>query len=129
MKRSTKAPVGKAPAQMSGTPADSQKKKKKGNVSGSLMFRSTVKRIARVIAPEPIQLSSAALEVLCGIAMALMETIAETAGEFAEKVNKQTVGAEDILAAVDVTYRGELRQQASGEIKDALAKASIKATK
>lgn len=114
----------------SGTPADSQKKKKKIQMLGSsLMFRSTVKRIARVIAPEPIQLSSASLEVLCGIAMALVESISETAGEFAEKVNKQTVGADDILAAVEIIYRGELKQQAIGEIKDALAKASIKATK
>lgn len=131
MKRSAKAPVGKAPSHMSGTPADSQKKKKKmmHMMGSSLMFRSTVKRIARVIAPEPIQLSSASLEVLCGIAMALVESISETAGEFAEKVNKQTVGADDIIAAVEIIYKGELKQQAIGEIKDALAKASIKATK
>lgn len=129
MKKSAKTPVGKAPAKMAGTPADSQKKKKKGHLSSSLMFRSTIKRIARVISPEPVQLSSASLEVLCGIAMALVENIAETAGDFAEKVHKQTIGADDILAAVEVIYRGELKQQAIGEIKDALAKASIKAGK
>ena len=127
MKRPEKSPVGKAPAKMASTPADTQKKRK--SHTGALMFRSTIKRIARVISPDPVQLSTGSMEVLCGIAMALIENIAETAGDFAEKVNKQTVGADDILAAVEVIYRGELKQQAIGEIKDALAKASIRATK
>lgn len=126
MKNSGKAPAGKAPAKMSGTPMDSQKKKKKMYTTDSHMFRSTIKRIARANSPDPVQLSSASLEVLCGIAMALVENIAETAGDFAEKIHKQTIGADDILAAVEVIYRGELKQQAIGEIKDALAKASIK---
>ena len=122
------AKAGKAPAKMTGTPADSQKKKR-GVQCGPLMFRSTIKRIARVISPDPIQLSTGSMEVLCGIAMALIENIAECAGDCAEKVHKQTVSADDILTAVEIIYRGELKQQAIGEIKDALAKASIKASK
>ena len=129
MAKGGKAPAGKAPAKMT-TQTDSQKKKtKKTGTSTSLMFRSTIKRIARAVQPEAAQLSSSSLEVLCGIAMALVENIAETSGDLAEKVNKQTVGADDVLAAIELIYRGELKQQALAEIRDALAKASIKSMK
>ncbi len=129
--QSSQQPAGKAPAKAAAAPGqhtDSQRKKRHNHI-GPLMFRSTIKRITRAISPDPIQLSTGSMEVLCGIAMALAEDISDEACNCSEKIQKQTLGADDILAAVDILYNGELKSQAVGEMRDALAKSSIKSTK
>ncbi|KAK1349352.1 hypothetical protein CWI38_0404p0010 [Hamiltosporidium tvaerminnensis] len=129
-----KRPATKAPAKS--VSHDSQgaaepKKKKRGHKTDyhGVIFRSSVKRISKVLYAEPPQISSSALECFSCIALDIVESISDCAAGLAKKVNKQTVGADDIIAAFDICYRGELAQQTLVEVKELVAKSQMKVAK
>ncbi|EQB61309.1 histone h2b [Vairimorpha apis BRL 01] len=124
MNKAPKQSSGKAP--INASQADTQKlkkKKKNSNLSSGMQFRSAIKRIAKDLSTDhSIFLTSQAIAVLCAIAYDIVCTVGETASEFSKKVNKQTVGADEVIAAFEILLKGELKKIALKEIHTTLAK-------
>ncbi|KAM0686301.1 hypothetical protein COBT_002478 [Conglomerata obtusa] len=75
------------------------------------------------------QLSDNTLNVLATIAIDMAKKLSDTAGDCAKKVGKQTIGNEEILAAVGIELKGELMTHCLGYMKEALAKSTVKKSK
>lgn len=132
MSKAPKSNTGKAPVNtpLQGTDGSQGKKKKKKTsaITTGLQFKSAMKRIAREINPEHhVFLTSQAISIFCAITYDIIETAGEVAGEFASKVNKQTIGADEIIAAFEIMLKGELKKLALREIHSALSKNQGKA--
>lgn len=121
---------GKAPVK-SIAPTSSQSKKGKKRKSSSaatgLQFRSAIKKCLRETSPDgAIKITEKTLCVLCGIANSLIEDTILTATELAKKIDKETIGVEDIIAAFELMLMGELRNLCVREIKTTIAKSQTK---
>ncbi|EOB12532.1 Histone H2B [Nosema bombycis CQ1] len=132
MSKAPRQSTGKAPINPAtqGTEGSQGKKKRKKNssITTGLQFKSAIKRIAKEINPEHhVFLTSQAISIFCAIAYDIVETAGEVAGEFASKVNKQTIGADEIMAAFEITLKGELKKLALREIHSTLSKTQGKA--
>lgn len=133
-KMSSQAPPkssGKAPVK-SITPTNSQSKKLKKRKSSSaatgLQFRSAIKKCLRETSPDgSIKITEKTLCVLCGIANSLIEDTILTATDLAKKVEKETIGVEDIIASYELMLTGELRNLCVREVKTTIAKSQTKA--
>lgn len=122
---------GKAPVK-SIAPTSSQtkklKKRKSSSAASGLQFRSAIKKCLRETSPDSsIKITEKTLCVLCGIANSLIEDTILTATELAKKVDKETIGVEDIIASYELMLSGELRNLCVREIKSTIAKSQTKA--
>ncbi|GHB30573.1 hypothetical protein GCM10010331_16210 [Streptomyces xanthochromogenes] len=77
--------------------------------------------VRRIVKAHTAQASGPALQVLSAIASSYVGGLADIAGELANKVDRKTVTADDILGAVGVQLRGELKTQTETRINDALS--------
>ncbi|MFJ8677613.1 hypothetical protein [Streptomyces sp. NPDC093589] len=87
-------------------------------------YRSSVKRAARKCGPGEVVLSASALEVMTDIVVHLLDELGDAAANLASKVDKETIGSDDVVAASELVLTGELRQHALAASKNALAKAT-----
>jgi len=125
-KSSGKAPVKSIP------PTSSQGKRTKRRRSSSaatgLQFRSAIKKCLKETSPDgSIKITEKTLCVLCGVASSLIEDAVLGAADLAKKVGKETIGAEDVVAAYELMLVGELRNLCVREIKTTIAKSQTKA--
>lgn len=121
---------GKAPIK-SIAPTNSQqkklKKRKRSSAATGLQFRSAIKKCLKEISPDAsVKITEKTLCILCGIADALIEDIINCAAELAKKVDKETIGIEDIIAALELLLTGELRILCVREVKSSVAKSQTK---
>uniref|UniRef100_A0A1B6K515 Core Histone H2A/H2B/H3 domain-containing protein n=1 Tax=Homalodisca liturata TaxID=320908 RepID=A0A1B6K515_9HEMI len=118
--------AGKAPVK-SIAPTESQSKKgskrKRSTAAVGLQFRSAIKKVLREVSPDgSIKITEKTLSVLCGISNALIEDIVVCAADLAKKVDKETIGVDDLSTAFELMTSGELRGLCLREIKDATTK-------
>ncbi|KAI5172649.1 histone H2B [Nematocida sp. LUAm3] len=129
-KPAEKRPAGKAPAK--GIPTTEKKKTKSHGPTHKnyYNFRSSVKRMLKTTyQASPPQVSGPVVESLCNIVHDVIERTAIECGTLARKVGKSTINLEEVVAAVQVNLKGELRAHALKEIKEAVAKVSAKLSK
>lgn len=124
MQKAPKQNTGKAPINTQSGDAEKLKKKKKmSNLCSGMQFKSAIKRIAKDINPDhSVFLTSQAIAILCAIAYDLVSSCGEVASEFSKKVSKQTVGADEIVAAFEILLKGELKKLALREVHTCLSK-------
>lgn len=96
------------------------KPKRNANVT-SHQFARHVKFLAR---ERECRLTASSRDLLQTIAAEITADLAATAGEIARKVHKNTVGGEDVLGAVDIELKGELRNHTIMHVRTALTKAA-----
>ncbi|KAI5168713.1 histone H2B [Pancytospora epiphaga] len=125
--------AGKAPVK-SIAPTESQNKKttkrKRSTAAVGLQFRSAIKKVLREVSPDgSIKITEKTLSVLCGISNSLVEDIVVCAADLAKKVDKETIGVDDLSTAFELMTSGELRGLCLREIKDATAKPKQQAGK
>lgn len=121
---------GKAPIK-SIAPTSSQqkklKKRKRSSAATGLQFRSAVKKCLKEISPDAsVKITEKTLCVLCGIANALIEDTIMCATDLSKKVDKETIGVEDVVASLELMLTGELRSLCVREVKSAIAKSQTK---
>lgn len=109
------------------------KKKRKPFVKNDMYSISKIKQnIKRVIRSNERftgnvpSLSDQTLVSLATMVIELARRFSETANDCAKKVGKQTIGSDDIFAAVGLELKGELMAHCLGYMKAELAKSSIK---
>ncbi|KAM0677724.1 hypothetical protein BDAP_001717 [Binucleata daphniae] len=129
---------GKAPAKNIVSDTSSQKKKqkkrpfvKKGVFSISKIkhnIKKCIKQHERFEGNVP-SVGDNTLNCLATIAVDVAKRVCDTAGELAKKVGKQTIGSGEIMAAVGLEMRGELKSHCVSYMKDALAKSNVKKKK
>lgn len=122
---------GKAPVK-SIAPTSSQpkklKKRKSSTAATGLQFRSAIKKCLKETTPDGIiKITEKTLCVLCGIANSLIEDTVNCASDLAKKIEKETIGAEDVIASFELMLSGELRNLCVREIKSTMAKSQSKA--
>lgn len=122
---------GKAPVK-SIAPTSSQpkklKKRKSSTAATGLQFRSAIKKCLKETTPDgSIKITEKTLCVLCGIANSLIEDTVTCASDLAKKIEKETIGAEDVIASFELMLSGELRNLCVREIKSTMAKSQSKA--
>lgn len=122
--------AGKAPVK-SIAPTDSQgkkmKKRKTSSAATGLQFRSAIKKCLKETSPDgSIKVTEKTLCVLCGIANSLIEDVIQCATELAKKVDKETIGVEDLITSFELMLTGELRNLCVREIKSTIAKSQTK---
>ncbi|KAM0673832.1 hypothetical protein GVAV_002670 [Gurleya vavrai] len=131
MNTEKKTAGGKAPAKATPSQASQGKSKKKpfskdGTFSIS-KIKHNIKRCVRTndrFAGNVPQLSDPTLNVLATIAIDIAKKFSDTAGDCAKKVGKQTIGSEEVLAAVGIELKGELMTHCLGYMKEALQKSA-----
>lgn len=127
-KSAGKAPVKSIPATES--QSKKLKKRKPSSAATGLQFRSAIKKCLKETSPDSsIKITEKTLCVLCGIANSLLEETITTAAELSKKVDKETIGVEDIIASFELRLTGELRNLCVREIKTVIAKSSAKVAK
>ncbi|WUR02536.1 histone H2B [Vairimorpha necatrix] len=125
MNKAPKQNTGKAPINTKQGEGDKKKKKKMSNLCSGMQFKSAIKRIAKDINPDnSVFLTSQAIAILCAIAYDIISSCGEVASEFSKKVSKQTVGADEIVAAFEILLKGELKKLALREVHTCLSKPS-----
>ncbi|EEQ82477.1 hypothetical protein NCER_100811 [Vairimorpha ceranae BRL01] len=126
MNKAPKQNTGKAPISTTQVgDLDKKKKKKMSNLCSGMQFKSAIKKIAKDINPDQtVFLTSQAIAILCAIAYDIVSTCGEVASEFSKKVSKQTVGADEIVAAFEILLKGELKKLALREVHTCLSKPS-----
>lgn len=122
--------AGKAPVK-SIAPTDSQskrmKKRKTSCAATGLQFRSAIKKCLKETSPDgSIKITEKTLCVLCGIANSLIEDVVQCSTELAKKVDKETIGVEDLITSFELMLTGELRNLCVREIKSTVAKSQTK---
>ncbi|KAI4292558.1 histone H2B [Pancytospora philotis] len=125
--------AGKAPAK-SIPPTDSQSKRnrqrKRSTAATGLQFRSAIKKCLKETSPDgAIKITEKTLCVLCGIANSLIEDVIVNTAELAKKVDKETLGVDDLTTAFELMLDGELRNLCIREIKSTVAKAQSKSSR
>lgn len=125
--------AGKAPVK-SIAPTESQSKRalkrKRSTAATGLQFRSAIKKCLKETSPDGnIKITEKTLCVLCGIANSLIEDVILCASELTKKVDKETVGVDDLTTAFELMLSGELRNLCVREIKSTIAKAQTKVSR
>lgn len=125
--------AGKAPVK-SIAPTDSQskrlKKRRRSTAATGLQFRSAIKKCLRETSPDgSIKITEKTLCVLCGIANSLIEDVVLCSSDLTKKVDKETVGVDDLTTAFELMLSGELRNLCVREIKSTIAKAQTKVSR
>lgn len=104
-----------------------QKKRKSSTAATGLQFRSAIKKCLKETTPDgSIKITEKTLCVLCGIASSLIEDTIVCASDLAKKIDKETIGAEDVIASFELMLSGELRNLCVREIKSTMAKSQSK---
>jgi hypothetical protein len=125
-KSSGKAPV-KSIAATSSQPKKHKKRKSSTAATGH-QFRSAIKKCLKETTPDAsIKITEKTLCILCGIANSLIEDTVGCASELSKKIDKETIGAEDVIASFELMLSGELRNLCVREIKSTMAKSQTKA--
>ena len=93
-------------------PTDSQskkmKKRKTSSAATGLQFRSAIKKCFKETSPDSsIRITEKTLCVLCGIANSLIEDVVKCSTELAKKVDKETIGVEDLTTSFELMLTGE----------------------
>merc|ERR1712137_1089334 len=116
-----KAPIKSVP--LTGSQSKKMKKRRRSSACTGLQYRSAIKKCLKEISPDStFKITEKTLCILCGIANSLIEDTVICSAELAKKVDKETIGAEDIIAAFELMLTGELRNLCVREIKATLAK-------
>lgn len=127
-KSTGKAPIKSIPA--TGSQAKKIKKRKVASAATGLQFRTTIKKLLKEGAPESsVKITEKTLRILCAIADSLMEDTIICASELAKKIDKETIGIEDIIASFELRLTGELRNLCVRELKALASKSSSKVAK
>ncbi|KAL6122365.1 hypothetical protein NUSPORA_00606 [Nucleospora cyclopteri] len=123
--------AGKAPVKSISTAPTTRKVKRKAvDPSTGLMFKSAIKKCLKESIPDgSITITRNSLSILCGIAMSILEDVATLSSELAQKVNKKTIGGEEITTAFELMLTGELKKLCVREIKNTLSKMHTKKAK
>jgi len=128
-KPAEKRPAGKAPAKaVSGI---EKRKAKSHHHKGQYNLRSAIKRIIKNTyqATSPPQISGPVIDSLANISHEIIEKLAQDCSILARKVGKQTINLEEVVAAIQLNFMGELRIHTQKEIKEAIAKVPTKSSK
>lgn len=125
--------AGKAPVK-SIAPTESQgkrtTKRRKSTAATGLQFRSAIKKCLKETSPDgSIKITEKTLCVLCGIANSLIEDVITCANDLTKKVDKETIGVDDLTTAFELMLSGELRNLCVREIKATISKAQAKAAR
>lgn len=83
--------------------------------TGVHQYRTTVERLLRT---KECRASSEGLSVLDGLAIQLVEGIAEEAAMLANRAGKQTLGVRDIECSIELLLKGELKMLAFAEVRE-----------
>jgi len=124
-KSTGKAPVKAVPL----TESQSKKLKKRRSSSAAtgLQFRSAIKKCLKDSSPDgSIKITEKTLCILCGIANSLIEDVINCASDLSKKVDKETIGVDDLTTAFELMLSGELRNLCIREIKATVSKAQAK---
>lgn len=122
--------AGKAPVK-SVAPTESQSKRgskrRRATAATGLQFRSAIKKCLKEISPDgSVKITEKTLSVLCGIANSLIEDIINCASELTKKVDKETIGVDDLTTSFELLLTGELKNTCVKEIKSTVAKAQTR---
>ena len=125
--------AGKAPVK-SIAPTDSQSKRiskrRKSSAATGLQFRSAIKKCLKETSPDgTIKITEKTLCVLCGIASSLIEDVVLCANDLTKKVDKETIGVDDLTTAFELMLSGELRNLCVREIKSTISKSQSKVSR
>ncbi|KAI5148738.1 histone H2B [Enteropsectra breve] len=127
-KSTGKAPVKSVP--MTESQSKKLKKRKSSSAATGLQFRSAIKKCLKETSPDgSVKITEKTLCVLCGISNSLIEDVIMTATELAKKVDKETIGVDDITTAFELMLSGELRNLCIREIKSTVSKSQTKAAR
>lgn len=121
--------AGKAPVKsISSTKSMTKKIKRKAiDPSTGLMFKSAIKKCLKESVPDgTVTITRNSLAVLCGIAQSILEDASVLSAELAQKVNKKTIGGEEVITAFELMLTGELKKLCVREIKNTLSKMNTK---
>ncbi|ORD94221.1 H2B [Enterospora canceri] len=89
------------------------------------MFKSAVKKcLKESVQDGSITVTRNTLAVLCGIANSLAEDAASTAALIAQKVNKKTIGGDEVIDAFNLILTGELKKLCVREIRNMMSKSN-----
>jgi len=127
-KNTGKAPIKSVP--LTNSQSKKMRKRRRSSASTGLQYRSAIKKCLKEISPDgSFRITEKTLYILCGIANSLIEDTVLCSAELAKKIEKETIGAEDIIAAFELMLTGELRNLCVREIKTTIAKSHTKAAK
>jgi histone H3/H4 len=127
--KAEKRPAGKVPSKSVGA-VDKKRSKSHHGAKGHHNFRSSVKRILKQnYHGSTYQVSAPVVEALCNITNELIDEMAKECSTLAKKVVKQTINLEEVVSAANVILTGELKTHALKDIKEAVAKVPVKASK
>lgn len=98
-------------------------KRKAVDPSSGMFFKSAIKKCLKETVPDgSVTITRNSLAVLCGIALSILEDVAGISAELAQKVNKKTIGGEEVISAFELILTGELKKLCVREIKNTLSK-------
>lgn len=119
-------PAGKVPLKSIQSMKHAKKTRKKAvDPSSGLVFKSAIKKCLKESVPDSsVTITRNTLSVLCGISQAILEDVASLSAELAQKVNKKTIGYDEILVAFELILTGELKKLCLREIRNVVTKAN-----